>query len=78
MRRVWKPAHLVLSLFQCILGNLIEPFQDIDLDGTTFSSTDVIQDAVDRFLRVVPSDSRLSVGQQLCVRLESVLWSLQH
>ncbi len=54
-------ANIVPCLGKCNLGRLIEPLENIDLYWTGLTTTNIIQDTVDRLLGIVAGHSGLGV-----------------
>lgn len=65
-----RRTHLILRILQRAPRCLIEPLQHLDLNGPALAAADVVQDTVDRLLRVVARDSRLCIRQKsgVCVQ----------
>ena len=57
-------AYLVLGLFQGFIRHGIKSFKDVHLHDPSLAPTNIVQDSVDRLLRVVPGDSRFRVRQE--------------
>jgi hypothetical protein len=76
----WKVrfAHLVLRFLQSVLGDLVEFFENVDLNWTSLPTANVVQYSIDRFLRVISSNSRFSICEELGVGLERVVRSSQN
>ena len=60
-------AYLVLALFQGLVRHGIKSFKDVHLHDPSLATTHVIQDPVDRLLRVVPGNGRFRVREELGV-----------
>ena len=71
-------SHLVLRLLQGVLGGLVEFFENIDFHRAALATANVVQYSIDRFLRIIPSNSRLCIRKKLGVCLERVVGSSQN
>jgi hypothetical protein len=60
-RQQQPEAYLVLGLFQGFIRHGIKSFKDIHLHNPSLATTHIIQDPIDRLLRVVPRDGRFCV-----------------
>lgn len=66
-RQQQPEAYLVLGLFQGFIRHSIKPFKDVHLHNPSLTTTHIIQDPIDRLLRVIPGDGRLRVRKKLGV-----------
>jgi hypothetical protein len=71
-------AHLVLRFLQSVFGDLVEFFENVDFNRASLATANVVQYSIDRFLRVISSNSRLSICEELGVGLERIAWSSQN
>ena len=66
-RQQWPDAYLVLGLFQGFIRHGIKSFKNVHLHNPSLATTHIIQDPIDRLLRVVPRDGRFRVGEKSSV-----------
>lgn len=71
-RQQQPEAYLVLGLFQGLVRHGIKSFKDVHLHNPSLATTDIIQDPVDRLLRVVPGDGRFGVCEKLGVGCQRI------
>jgi hypothetical protein len=70
-------THFVFRFQQGDLGRFIESLEHVDINRAALAATDIVEDAVDRLLRVVAGDRRLCVCEELGVCLERVCGSVK-
>jgi hypothetical protein len=67
-----QETYIILAFLKRVHRRFIEPLQYINFDNSTFSASHVIQNAIDRLLRVISRNGGFGISEQLSIRLQSV------